>query len=87
MVDLGVGFISANQRFDTTRYGPFEQRQAELIYAALADDTFRFDGSDLMPPEIGTESVLGRDDPLRGGGPESLDSILAELDAAWPDDG
>ena len=59
VVDPRGGFISANQRFDTTRYGPFEQRQAELIYAALADDTFRFDGSDLMPPEIGTEKRSG----------------------------
>jgi DNA-binding SARP family transcriptional activator/ABC-type glycerol-3-phosphate transport system substrate-binding protein len=86
VVDLGVGFISANQRFDTTRYGPFEQRQAELIYTALADDTFRFDGSDLMPPEIGTDAFWDAMIRFAEEGPQSLDSILAELDAAWPDD-
>jgi serine/threonine protein kinase/ABC-type glycerol-3-phosphate transport system substrate-binding protein len=88
-----TGFLSANRWFDLTKYDPWDRRQAELIYDALADDTFRFDGSDLMPPPIGG--------PLEEGdvglfwnammryaaeGPGSLDAILAELDAAWPDD-
>ena len=57
------------------------------IYAALADDSFRFDASDLMPLEIG--AGLFWTDMMRYAeqGPSSLDSILTELDAAWPDDG
>ena len=86
IVEAGVGFISASQRFDTTRYAQFEQRQAELIYAALADDTFRFDGSDLMPPEIGADLFWDAMMRYAREGPESLDSILSELDAAWPED-
>jgi DNA-binding SARP family transcriptional activator/ABC-type glycerol-3-phosphate transport system substrate-binding protein len=87
-----TGFLSANRGFDLTKYGPWERRQAKLIYDALARDAFRFDASDLMPPPIGG--------PLEAGdvglfwnammryateGPGSLDAILAELDAAWPD--
>ena len=87
IVDSGSGFISANQRFDTRTYGPFEQRQARIVYAALADDTFRFDGSDLMPPPIGQGLFWDAMMRYATEGPERLDAILAELDAAWPDDG
>ena len=82
-----IHLIPANQRFDASRYSPFERHEAELVYAALATDTFRFDASDLMPPEIGSD--LFWKDMMRYAeeGPSSLDSILAELDAAWPDDG
>jgi DNA-binding SARP family transcriptional activator/ABC-type glycerol-3-phosphate transport system substrate-binding protein len=85
IVESGAVFISPNQGFDTTRYGPFERRQAELIYAALADDTFRFDGSDLMPQPIGEDLFWDAMMRYATEGPESLDAILAELDAAWPD--
>jgi alpha-glucoside transport system substrate-binding protein len=80
-------FISPNAKFDVSDYDPFKRHQAELIQAALAADAFRFDASDLMPPEIG--AGLFWDSMMRYAreGPESLDSILAELDAAWPDDG
>jgi DNA-binding SARP family transcriptional activator/ABC-type glycerol-3-phosphate transport system substrate-binding protein len=84
-------FISANRRFDLGNYEPFMRHQAKLIDAALAADVFRFDGSDLMPPPIGApdeiEDVgLFWDAMMRYAteGPESLDAILAELDAAWP---
>ncbi len=80
-------FISANQRFDTSRYAPFERRQAELIDAALASDTFRFDASDLMPPKIGADLLWKDMMRYAEEGPSSLDSILTELDNAWPDNG
>jgi serine/threonine protein kinase/ABC-type glycerol-3-phosphate transport system substrate-binding protein len=86
IVEAGAGFISANQQFDTTVYGPFERRQAKIIYAALADDTFRFDGSDLMPPPVGNDLFWDAMMRYAREGPSSLDSILTELDAAWPDD-
>jgi alpha-glucoside transport system substrate-binding protein len=86
-------FISANRGFDLANYDePFVRQQAELIDAALAADAFRFDASDLMPPPIGAP-LRPEDVGLFWGammryateGPESLDAILAELDAAWPD--
>jgi alpha-glucoside transport system substrate-binding protein len=87
IVSSDAAFISANQRFDLTQYGPFERREATFIYAALADDAFRFDASDLMPPPIGNDLFWAAMMRYATEGPESLDSILAELDAAWPDDG
>jgi DNA-binding SARP family transcriptional activator/ABC-type glycerol-3-phosphate transport system substrate-binding protein len=82
-----TGFISANRRFDVRNYAPFERTQAELIYAALADDAFRFDASDLMPPPVGNDLFWDAMMRYAREGPESLEAILAELDAAWPDDG
>jgi ABC-type glycerol-3-phosphate transport system substrate-binding protein len=79
-------FISANRRFNVALYEPFERQQAELINAALAEDTFRFDASDLMPPEIGADLFWKAMMRYAREGPASLDAILAELDAAWPAD-
>ena len=59
----------------------------KIIYAALADDTFRFDASDLMPPPIGTDLFWAAMMRYATEGPSSLDAILANLDAAWPNDG
>jgi len=87
IVSSDAGFISANQRFDLKHYEPFERREATFIYAALADDAFRFDASDLMPPPIGNDLFWAAMMRYAREGPESLESILAELDAAWPDDG
>jgi DNA-binding SARP family transcriptional activator/ABC-type glycerol-3-phosphate transport system substrate-binding protein len=81
-----TSFISANRRFDVANYEPFERRQAGLINAALADDAFRFDASDLMPPPVGNGLFWDAMMTYATEGPQSLDRILAELDAAWPDD-
>jgi DNA-binding SARP family transcriptional activator/ABC-type glycerol-3-phosphate transport system substrate-binding protein len=79
-------FISPSQAFDLANYDPFERQQAEVINAALAADAFRFDASDLMPPRIGAELFWDAMMRYATEGPESLDAILTELDAAWPDD-
>ncbi len=80
-------YLSPNRRFDLSNYEPFERHQAEIIDAALADDAFRFDASDLMPPEIGADLFWKAMMRYAEEGPASLDAILTELDAAWPDDG
>ncbi len=82
---LSEGVIVANRRFDMRNYSPFLRHQAEVVYASLATDTFRFDGSDLMPPVIGHDLFWKAMMTYMAEGPESLDRILAELDAAWPD--
>jgi hypothetical protein len=61
--------------------------QAEALRDALAADTFRFDASDLMPRPISTEVFNEAMMTYLAEGPESLDEVLAELDAAWPDTG
>jgi alpha-glucoside transport system substrate-binding protein len=83
----GHGLLSPNRRFDLNNYPTFWRRQAEVLNAALADDTFRFDGSDLMPPEVGLQPFWDAMMTFVSEGPKSLDSILADLDAEWPDDG
>ena len=81
----GRGWISANRHFDLGNYPPLEREQAELVEAALAADTFRFDASDLMPIEIGEGAFWRAMMTYLAKGPESLDRILADLDAAWPE--
>jgi serine/threonine protein kinase/ABC-type glycerol-3-phosphate transport system substrate-binding protein len=81
---LGHAFISANRRFDLGAYQAFDRREADLVRQALADDAFRFDASDLMPPEVGQFPFWSAMMTYLAEGPDSLDRILAELDAAWP---
>jgi alpha-glucoside transport system substrate-binding protein len=62
-------------------YGiPLEADVAQV----LADATsFRFDGSDLMPGEVGAGSFWkGMTDWVSGAA--DLDTVLAEIDASWP---
>jgi DNA-binding SARP family transcriptional activator/ABC-type glycerol-3-phosphate transport system substrate-binding protein len=83
----GDGNLSANARFDLSAYDASWRRFAGTLRVALASDSFRIDGGDLMPPEVGTSPFWGAMIRYLEEGPESLDAILAELDAAWPDDG
>jgi serine/threonine protein kinase/ABC-type glycerol-3-phosphate transport system substrate-binding protein len=83
----GSGAFSANQHFDASAYDPSWRRQAEVLHAALAADTFRVDGGDLMPTEVGTGPFWKAMLRYLGEGPDSLDGILADLEAAWLDDG
>jgi alpha-glucoside transport system substrate-binding protein len=46
-------------------------------------DTFRFDGSDLMPGAVGAGSFWTGVVDYVGGG--DLDSVLAAIDASWPE--
>ncbi|HUF58496.1 MAG TPA: extracellular solute-binding protein [Actinomycetota bacterium] len=79
-------FLSPNRHFDHGHYPPFLRRRAKTLRAALAADTFRFDASDLMPPPVGDRVFNDAMMTYLAEGPDSLGRILAELDAAWPDD-
>ena len=57
---------------------------------ALEADQWRFDASDYMPWDVGA-GPNDRPGPFMQGmidyidqGPESLDEVLAEIDASWP---
>ena len=57
-----------------------ERGIAELVSQATS---FRFDGSDLMPGEVGAGSFWkGMTDWVSGSA--DLDTVLAEIDASWP---
>jgi alpha-glucoside transport system substrate-binding protein len=62
-------------------YGvPLERGIAELVAQATS---FRFDGSDLMPGEVGAGSFWkGMTDWVSGAA--DLDTVLREIDASWP---
>jgi len=85
MASHSFGYLSPDRRVDPNLYPPFFEKQAELIQDALTIDAFRFDASDLMPVEIGQgafwEGMLNYLDQ----GPESIDRILEEIEASWPD--
>ncbi|HET6790575.1 MAG TPA: extracellular solute-binding protein [Actinomycetota bacterium] len=83
----GLEYMSPHREFDRKNYPPFFQRQAEVLEAALANDTFRFDASDMMPPPIGDDLFWAAMMQYVREGPDSLDEILSDLDAAWPDSG
>ena len=86
-VKQGLEFMSPNRHFDLTHYDSFDRRNAEALLDALIADTFRFDASDLMPRPISDRVFFDAMMQYLDEGPSSLDGILEELDAAWPDSG
>ena len=77
-------WIMPNTRFNTARYtNDLTQGWAETIQAAIKADQFRFDASDLMPPEVGTDSFwAGITDLVLG--VRTVPEVLVDIDASWP---
>jgi alpha-glucoside transport system substrate-binding protein len=75
------GALAAHQTATPDMYGvDLERGIAELVTEATS---FRFDGSDLMPGEVGAGSFwTGMVDYVSGAA--DLDTVLAEIDASWP---
>ena len=76
------GYNSPHVGFDPAVYGSeLERRLDSLLRAA---DVVRFDGSDLMPPTVGTGTFWsGIIDYVAG---EPLDSVLDDIQAGYPDE-
>lgn len=75
------GALATHQTATPEMYGvDLERGIAELVTEATS---FRFDGSDLMPGEVGSGSFWkGMTDWVSG--TADLDTVLAEIDAGWP---
>jgi alpha-glucoside transport system substrate-binding protein len=75
------GALAAHQTATPDMYGvDLERGIAAIVNEATA---FRFDGSDLMPGEVGAGSFwTGMVDYVSGA--TDLDTVLAEIDASWP---
>jgi len=77
--------ISAHIGFDTSKYwSPTTQKQADFLKAALAANVFRFDGSDNMPPEVGSGSFWSEMTELAVQGPSYIDTALDNIEKSWP---
>jgi DNA-binding SARP family transcriptional activator/ABC-type glycerol-3-phosphate transport system substrate-binding protein len=75
-------FIAANARFDHDRYPEEWRRTAgHALARAQAADLVRTDGSDALPPWLGTEPIWEAMVDYLNDGPDALDGILARLDA------
>jgi alpha-glucoside transport system substrate-binding protein len=86
-VDLGTeaapnsSFISPHTSFDTSLYPSELTRQiADVAYQA---DPFLFDGSDLMPGEVGAGSFW-REMTAWVSDRQDLDTTLTNIDDSWP---
>ncbi len=56
----------------------------EAIQAGIAADLFRFDASDLMPPEVGAGSFWATMADLVAGVVTVPDALIY-IDSTWPD--
>ncbi|HSU01663.1 MAG TPA: ABC transporter substrate-binding protein [Nocardioides sp.] len=86
-VDLGSeaapasSFISPHTEFDTSLYPSELTRQiADVAYQA---DPFLFDGSDLMPGEVGA-GTFWKEMTAWISGQQEIDDTLTNIDASWP---
>ena len=90
-------FTSANARFDLSAYGDADAEPeaavrtelAAMARSALQTGSFRVDGSDAMPTEIGGMTIEGGRGPVLQGmldwvdGARTIDQVFADIDAAW----
>ncbi len=80
--EADVIHLSAHRDVDPTIYPDPARPVAEALRDAVAEgDGVRFDGSDLMPLPVQDEFLAGIVDFV-GDGPDTLDDVLASIDAA-----
>ena len=83
--DAGSTRISAHTGFDTSLYwSPVVQAQAAVLSDALAANSFRFDGSDNMPPAVGAGTFWVEMTELATNGPSYIDTALDNIENSWP---
>jgi alpha-glucoside transport system substrate-binding protein len=83
--DPGSSRISANINVGPDCYAnQILADSAAVLTDAIANDTGRFDASDLMPGEVGAGSFWTGMVQYMQDGPDSLQGILEEIDSSWP---
>ncbi len=75
------GFLSAAQNQPDGVYTPFEQNLIDILLSA---ELARFDGSDLMPAEVGAGSFWSEGTSLVNGDQDAA-TAAANIEASWPD--
>ena len=77
--------IYGHVQFDSSLYSKDITRVlADAITGALAENAFRFDASDLMPPEVGAGSFWKEMMNLAVEGPGYVNTALDNLVISWP---
>ncbi len=75
------GFISPRKDFDISKYPNQTMKDiAEIAYSATA---YKFDGSDVMPGEVGSGSFW-RNMVAWSNGQKKLDQALSDIESSWP---
>jgi alpha-glucoside transport system substrate-binding protein len=74
------GYLSAAQGQDPSVYQPLEQSFLEILEAA---EIARFDGSDLMPADVGAGTFWSEGTSLVNGDTTAADAAAA-IEASWP---
>ncbi|HET6712324.1 MAG TPA: ABC transporter substrate-binding protein [Actinomycetota bacterium] len=90
-VQCGMGGITAASRISpNVKVGPecyandILAEASEILSTASTSGTGGFDASDLMPPEVGQGSFWTGMLQYMQEGPDSLQSIMDEIEASWP---
>ena len=77
--------IYGHVQFDSSLYSKDITRVlADAITGALAENAFRFDASDLMPPEVGGGSFWKEMMNLAVEGPGYVNTALDNIEKSWP---
>ncbi len=81
----GISRISPNVNVGADCYtNELISQASETLIAAIASGEARFDASDLMPPEVGSGSEWQGMIDFATGGPDNVQQVMQEIDAAWP---
>ena len=84
---VGSSRISPNVEVGPDCYANEILADASVILTdALSEGTGRFDASDLMPAEVGSGSFWTGMLQLMVEGPDSIETVLADIEASWPED-
>jgi alpha-glucoside transport system substrate-binding protein len=84
--DPGLGRLSPNVNVGEDCYAnPILGEASGILAEALANGTGGFDAGDQMPAQVGSGSFWTGMVEYMQKGPGSLDQVLADIDASWPE--
>jgi alpha-glucoside transport system substrate-binding protein len=75
------GWLSPHSTFDNNQYS--DELTAEVAELVQGADVFRFDASDLMPPEVGAGTFWDNMVAWTAG-EKDVEEALADIEESWP---
>jgi len=77
-------YISANKRFENSNIeNDLTKYEFEILHDALKEDLFRYDASEIMPRDFGSNSLWKFFNDYMQQGPDSIVKLLNELDREY----